>query len=585
MQLIKKYSFLIVIVLSVLACLYAYFKLLLPLDAFLWDESHHGFYALQIFNDLRLADWGSFWEHTNNQALWMPLHSWLVGAFLYCFGFSYTTARCASLLLFFLSSILVYLIALALSAETGWLIGLIAVVVYLTSPALLHLAVLNMQEMLGMFICLLTVYFMVKASRLDAAWKYLVIGLLIGLAYWAKQNFAIVLTMGIGLFQLSLLWDLKTLPPAPPASLKHKAKRSKPAARRQPGVFIKWLLNDLYIILGFLPLFILWWATPPFDRKFGLAVTFRQGAVASGGPSLVSLAQTAALYLQSLLTSYNLSFWLGLGCLISLAGSWRYFKDQNIRLVLIIFYANFIFLSIMVWSEERFLSLTVPLCFILLGYFGLAAYQWLRRQLKAAWVLPLLLLIILASFIYDLTQLTRYTKEIANRSITSFIYKDSLNQYSPPFLFGLAPRPAFTCPAGSLVKSKRYPDFPAPPKSSIQDVLAYFSSHLDRTRSISTMISLTELSPYVIYWHFHDWGAPVLSINDLAFNKQLFLSADYFLALDIAPGSPYDLDVCDRNWPAAEKALLKGGYIKLFASQEFADLGLTAKIFKREKNI
>ncbi|HVN67889.1 MAG TPA: hypothetical protein VMT55_05905, partial [Candidatus Sulfotelmatobacter sp.] len=97
------------------------------MDVFLWDESHHGFYAMQIFDDLRQADWNSFWAHTNSQALWMPLHSWLVGTFLYFFGFSYATARCASLFLFFLGALLVYLISVELSKENGWLVGLIAV--------------------------------------------------------------------------------------------------------------------------------------------------------------------------------------------------------------------------------------------------------------------------------------------------------------------------------------------------------------------------------------------------------------------------------------------------------------------------
>jgi hypothetical protein len=584
----KKYAFWLAAALSLLACLYAYFNLLLPLDVFLWDESHHGFYAMQIFDDLRLGDWGGFWEHTNNQALWMPLHSWLVGLFLWIFGFSYTTARCASLFLFFLSALLVYLISTELSEERGWSIGLIAVVLYLTSPALLHLAVLNMQEMLGMFICLISVYFMIRNSRHNAAWKYLVLGLLLGIAYWAKTNYAIVLAFGFGLFQLSALWGLKRPSPALPTENKKAAGKRRKEKKPPPAVnaLQAWLMDNVYIVLGFLPLFVLWWATPPFERKYGLGITIRQGAVAGSGVAFLSgILPTAFLYLQSFVTSYNLSFWLALGCLFSLIISFRYFKDQNIRLLAIVFCANFTFLSLMSWTEERFLSQTVPLGFILFGYFSLDIYARYRQRFNNSLLLRFLLLLLALSFIYDLTQLTRFTKEMANRSISSFLYKESLNQYAPPFLFGLVPRPAFTCPTGTMLKDKKYPDFPATPRSNIRDVLDYFRSQIDRSRSISTMISYTELSPYVIYWHFHDWGAPVLSVNDLAYNQRLFWSADYFLALDTPKSSPYALDICNIDWPAAEKALLQGGYITLFEAKEFADLGLTAKIYKRVKQI
>jgi hypothetical protein len=141
-------------------------------------------------------------------------------------------------------------------------------------------------------------------------------------------------------------------------------------------------------------------------------------------------------------------------------------------------------------------------------------------------------------------------------------------------------RPVFTYPMAPL---KTYQDFKTPPESTLQDVLIFFSSNIEKNKSISTMISLNQLSPYVIYWHFHNWAAPVLSVNDLAFNHRYFWSADYFLDLDVSKESPLDADVIERRWDQIEKKLLKDGYIKLVASKEFADLGLTAQIYKREK--
>jgi hypothetical protein len=86
---IKKHVFWVAAGLALIFSLYAFFSLLLPLDVFLWDESHHGLYSLQIYRDLQAGDWEQFWLHTNNQALWMPLHSWVSGLFLLIFGFSF----------------------------------------------------------------------------------------------------------------------------------------------------------------------------------------------------------------------------------------------------------------------------------------------------------------------------------------------------------------------------------------------------------------------------------------------------------------------------------------------------------------
>ncbi|MFH1710373.1 MAG: glycosyltransferase family 39 protein [bacterium] len=561
----KKYALYAVIAMAILACIYAYLQFLLPLDVFLWDESHHGFYGMQIYRDLCARDWGAFWAHTNNQALWMPLHSWLDGIFLLIFGFSYTSARLSSLFLFFMCSILVYLIGLELSKEKGWVIGAIASVLFLTSPMMLHLATVNMQEMLGTFICLLTTYFMVRNISVDARWKYLAMGFLLSVAYWSKQNYAMIIMLGAGLFQLSLLWDI----------------RNEPVKKARPNKFYTWRLDNVFIVLGFLPLFALWWVTPPFARKYGLAVTYRQGAVAGGTSVTFGFVKTAIFYVQSFITSYNLSFWVALGGVSAAVVSFFFFRDKKIRIISLMFYANLIFVGIMSFAQERYLSSAAPLVFLLLGYFGLAAFERLNNIKRAAVLAYVVTAIITASFIYDLSCLTRYTKEVANRSIMSFIYKDSLNKFSPPFMFGLIGRPAFTYPQ-DFTKNK-YKDFKVPPASSLRDVMDFFSSNIERNKSISTMISYAEISPYVIYWHFRGWGATVMSVNDLGFNPKHFWMADNFIDIQVSEDSPYYSDGLDKRWNDVSKVLLREGVIKLAAKKEFADLGLTAKIYKREK--
>jgi hypothetical protein len=116
--------------------------------------------------------------------------------------------------------------------------------------------------------------------------------------------------------------------------------------------------------------------------------------------------------------------------------------------------------------------------------------------------------------------------------------------------------------------------------------MRFFSSNIPKDRSIAALISFHELSPYVIYWHFHDWQAPVLSINDYHYRHPYFWKADYFLEVKASPGSPYRSEWLDKIWnDKLEPLLLRGGYIKLAAAKEFPDLGLTAYLYQRLKDI
>jgi hypothetical protein len=243
------------------------------------------------------------------------------------------------------------------------------------------------------------------------------------------------------------------------------------------------------------------------------------------------------------------------------------------------FLANLFLVSIVPGIQERYIAPTAPLVFIMLGYICMLAYDKIRNNRIAVMSLLFFAVLFTALTLYDISQLTRYTKEVGNRSILFPIYKDSLNKYTPPFMFGLAKRPSFSYP---MDQSKKYPDFKVPPTSRLKDVMNYFSSNINMDKSISTMISYAELSPYVIYWHFRGWPKPVLSLNDSGGNPYFWL-ADYFIYVEASKDSPYYADLYETKWPnELEGLLLKRGYIKLVQKKDFTDLGLKAKIFRRE---
>jgi len=346
---------------------------------------------------------------------------------------------------------------------------------------------------------------------------------------------------------------------------------------------IAWCINNLLIIAGFLPLFILWWATPPFDRKYALGFIFRTQGIGEAlfYPS-VNFFGRVLFYLQSLISSYNFSFWLGLGCLTALGASFGYLNDKKIRLILLMFLANIFMISLVGNIQERYLSTAAPVVFILLAYIIVMLIEIFKRCKKVKVVVYATILFLAIAIAYDALNLTRYTKEVANRSILFFIYKDSLNQFSPPFLFGLIKRPSFTYPMEQI---KKYINFPSKPVSRIEGIMDYFRENIDRHCSISSIISYHDISPYDIYWSFHDWSAPIMTANDLAYTGKYFWLADYFIDIQAAPSSPYYINWLDKGW--SEKygpILLKSGYVKLMSSKEFTDLGLTAYVYKRIKS-
>jgi hypothetical protein len=297
----------------------------------------------------------------------------------------------------------------------------------------------------------------------------------------------------------------------------------------------------------------------------------------------VGIPARVIFYLQSLVSSYTFSLWLGLGLLAAIGYAVYRFADKKLRLLLIIFLANLAMIAPIGNIQERYLSTAAPLVFVLLAY-GLVilAERWPAFQLdrQVTFGLAGLLLLLIGG---DALSLPGYTKEVANRAGLFPIYKDYHNKFNPPFIFGWLKRPAVTYPMDQV---KKLPNFKQTPNSSLNDIMNYFSSNIERNRSVSSFICYHELSPYAVYWHFNGWPAPVLTGNDLAYNPHYFWAADYFIEVEPAPASPYYEEWIDKAWKEKyAPLLLKKGYVKLVSSKEFCDLGLTAYIFKRVKQI
>ena len=415
-ELIKKYSFPIVLLLTAAAVTFAVFQLLLPLDIFSWDESHHAFFAMMICNDIRHFDFGSFAAHTGAQGMWMPLHSWYEGLAFLMFGISDTVARCSNLFLFAVSSILIYLISLELSREKGRVMGLIASAAYLVAPVVLWISVLNYQEFLGSVISLLMVYYIIRNMSNERPVKYLVMGFCLSLLYWTRTNIGMHSVLAIGLFQLSLLYDLTRSAQKPPVTGADKRK-----VRQSPddGIgkkLLGWMVNNLLIIAGFLPMFLLWWGTPPFDRKLGLAFYFvGQAVTTQAHAGYGGIFGRSIFYVQSIISSCAVSVWIGLGLLSSIIASFWFMKDKYVRLCLLMYLGCFIMMSVSSFMGERYTITVLPFVFILFGYASVKFFDVvIRSKFRYQVFIIAVALVLLVG--YDMADLSEYTQELASRS-------------------------------------------------------------------------------------------------------------------------------------------------------------------------
>lgn len=131
---------------------------LLMADSFSKEEAQHALYGLWLYKDLKSFDLGSFWYDTNRQVYWPFFHSWIQSLFFLVLGVSYFSARLLSFLIFFATLILMYVACAQFSQKSGWKIGILAVLLALTSPIMLKYATLNTLEGLGAFIFIGTFY-------------------------------------------------------------------------------------------------------------------------------------------------------------------------------------------------------------------------------------------------------------------------------------------------------------------------------------------------------------------------------------------------------------------------------------------
>jgi hypothetical protein len=524
-----------------------FFNIIGPAEAFHWDEGHHTLYGTWIYRDLAGGDWDRFWADTHHQAYWCFLHSWLLGAFFLLFGLSFQSARALSLVFFFLTTLLVYLISIKFFSRAGWKIGLLAAFACLTSPLMIAFSAQSMLEGLGALVFLSAVYLYFQSAETKQWYWYALFGLVLGLSIVTKYNYALFILSSSAVVILAELPGVyRELKGSENIALAGKNKRKE---HKQPkkiaNPFYPWLYKNLVIAAPVVLIALWWFLGPESERK--IAMLLQTGNMISE-PNVIGFWQNVIYYPRAIMTDGFSSPWFGLLAVLAIFVPLAVLKEKKIAPLAIIVLVVWAISTFSVGAKFiRHFHNVLPVVFIL---FAASVFAWTEllteRLQKYRLTAGIVLLVLLVPAVLSLTAL--------------------------PALYG-----------GEDVQVKDFEVVLTPGSPNMTDVLAFYRQNMDQNKSFATAVSLNVLSPYSYFFYFRDWPVPFYTrFGD--YNDPNFFMSEYYLTLELAPDSRYLKAVqwdSINEWNTILKRNLRAGRIRLYKEQEFAGTGVKALIYRK----
>jgi 4-amino-4-deoxy-L-arabinose transferase-like glycosyltransferase len=309
-----------------------------------WDEAAHALKGLLIAEDLKRGDWAGFLYDSYRQVYWPPLLSWFVGVALLVASPSIVTARLVSLGVFLLSAFFLYLAGLQMERERGELIAVVAVVLFLTNQAIVGHAAEVMLEIYGILFLILTflLYFAIT-RRPEKTWLHFLLGLSVAGAYFAKSNYGILLFIVIVI-----------------------------AALLDVGFHVRRLLTRqmFYFLIPLIIIFALWFAYPP-----KIASTWQAMVNVPFGEQ-DPFTVTGFLFYPHALFEMAGSWWLFVVWATAFLISFRYWRDKNMRFLLLLILFQLALGQIHHTKVVRHHLPVLPAVFLLTGYVLAQTWAW-----------------------------------------------------------------------------------------------------------------------------------------------------------------------------------------------------------------
>ena len=291
--------------------------------------------------------------------------------------------------------------------------------------------------------------------------------------------------------------------------------------------FIWWMYRKLIVLVVLLTFVATWFLTSSFSRKIMLFLQaiFRY----SGGEQNLNMGQALIYYPKIILTQLSFSPWLGLLILVALVTPLVTSSYRQVNKLYVFIWTVLLLLTLTVGAKApQLIYIILPFIFLV---FSAAVFSVVERWPKYALLLAAIVLV--------------------------------------PALISLP----------LLVK----PYAPARSGEKMLQVLHFFKLGVAPRYPIAAAINLPDLNPEGIAFHFWDWNAPVLTDPVLG-EDELFRNGQYFLSVELDPGSPYQGEAVDDatlRWQAFLSSKLAAGEVRENSFRTFSSLGLTAKIYEK----
>ena len=538
----------IILALALATSIFVYLYLLLPQAPFSWDEAHHATYSILITKSILQKNWQAFWHYTNQQIYWPFLHSWISSVFLLVGGFSYSAARFTNLVLGFFSIIIVYQAGKKLGKEETPGTGLLAALLMVLSPMFLFFSSTAMIENLGLFFVLLLIWLQLSPGGKREKQKYCIAGVLLALLYLTKYIFAIF--FGVALF---CYWISLIIIPVPEIKRKNIVE------------------NLIWMAIGFLVIWGLWFFLPPsaIASKYGVLL-YRVQDTGGFNPHHFTKVENWLFYIRALLYVYTFSIGIYLLYLCGVIFGVIKFKNPKIRFLVFVFLANFIPMSMISNSQERFIYIVTPALFLLTATFIVESWKRLKH---AKLVITALLGVLILG---DIAKLPSYIREVGNAVIGTCAFKIH-NKFNYDTLFGLWSYPEF------LRFPRDHFNLTAPaviPEHNTEDIVNFILTNTDPRAPVCVSFSIGSLSPHLWHWHSISKNRPIFT--------QWRPDSYYFASLEVDDDSPYFLlwnsyliTGRTRDWDAFLSDLREKGLIEVINQKQFPDMGLGVKIYRK----
>ncbi|MDD5593234.1 MAG: glycosyltransferase family 39 protein, partial [Candidatus Margulisbacteria bacterium] len=349
---------------------------LLMADSFSKEEAQHALYGLWLYKDLKSFDLASFWYDTNRQVYWPFFHSWIQSLFFLVLGVNYFSARLLSFLIFFATLILMYVACAQFSQKSGWKVGVLAVLLALTSPIMLKYAALNTLEGLGALIFIGTFYVYSIYEERKLLNEYATLAVLLGLSIYTNYLYAYLMLPAFIVMTLGKLGPIFV----EVISLRKKGEKAA-------FPFVWWSYRKLIVLLVLAILVAGWFFTNAFSRKIMLLLQaiFRY----SGGEQVGGFWPNLLYYPKAIIGSFTFSPWLGLLIFISLFLPFLGLRYRHFGKLYTFIWTALVLATLTIPTKApQFIYIIAPFLFIV---FSIAVFYLLEKYQKAAAVILLVI--------------------------------------------------------------------------------------------------------------------------------------------------------------------------------------------------